>query len=139
MSRRKPISENGELFERTVIFFPHSRKDYGSDRAQAAEHVIKRAWPGCEIVDPKVINWKALGKQHGARVDEAIVRDCAIVVGLEHQEHIGRGVFGGLYAGLRLGKQVYVVRDSELVRVLDVEHVDEDDWAVRYGRVVIEA
>lgn len=140
MSRRKPIGEVDPHAPVLRVFFPHSRKDYGSERAAAAERAIKTAWPGCEIVDPRYINWKALAKEEGDSrgADELVVRDCNIVVGLEHQDHVGRGVFGGLKAGLFLGRATYVVRGDRLMRVLKLETVDVDDWAVRFGRVLTE-
>lgn len=140
MSRRKPIEEIDPHAPVLKIFFPHSRKDYGSERSAAAERAIKTAWPGCEIIDPRYINWKKLSKEEGssASADELVVRECNIVAALEHQNHIGRGVFGGLKAGLSLGRATYVVRGTKLVRVIGVATVDVDDWAVRFGRAVTE-
>lgn len=137
MSRRKPIATNGDLFVK--VFFPHSRKDYGSERAQEALHAIKRAWPGCEVVDPRHINWKKLAKEEGAseNADEVVVRDCQVVVALEHQNHVGRGVYGGLSAALRLGRAAYVYRNGKMLRVGKLKQVDPEDWAVRFGRVEV--
>lgn len=139
MSRRKPIEEADPHAPILKVFFPHSRKDYGSARAAAAERAIKSAWPGCEIIDPRFINWKRLAKEEGdsGSADEAIVRDCNIVAGLEHNKHVGRGVFGGLSAGIRLGRATYIVRDGLLLQVSRLITVDPDDWAIRFGRVEV--
>lgn len=137
MSRRKPIAVQDELFPHVKVFFPHSRKDYGSERAQEAERAIRAAWPGCELIDPRFINWKRLAREEGdsANADEVVVRDCNIVVALEHNQHIGRGVHGGLAAALRLGRPAYVYRNGKMLRVGHLISVDPEDWALRFARV----
>jgi len=127
------------MFPSTKIFFPHSRKDYGSAGAEEALRAIRAAWPGCDIVDPRYINWKALAREEGdsSGADEVVVRDCQIVVALEREKHIGRGVYGGLSAALRLGRPAYVYRGGKMLRVKRLITVDPEDWALRFGRVEV--
>ncbi|HEY5268604.1 MAG TPA: hypothetical protein VII94_05805, partial [Candidatus Saccharimonadales bacterium] len=60
----------------------------------------------------------------------------------EYLDHIGRGVFAEVDEALRKKKTVFCLRKQKdgyfLFQVSGVRIVDEDDWKVEYGRIILQ-
>ena len=66
------------------------------------------------------------------RIDEV-----EVVVASEVEGHVGRGVFAEVEHGIRCNKQVFVLRGKNLFEVAIAKTVDEDDWRLHYGKLIV--
>lgn len=125
-----------------LVYFAHSKRDYHSARAARAFEVVRAARPGGRVLNPSgfIELWPvlvaALGSQEA--VYRLVVELCTEVFALEHEGHIGRGVFAELVEAERLGLPRWVVRDEKVFPVAGVTTVDTTDYKVRYGRVMLD-
>ncbi len=126
---------------RPLVYFAHSKLDYGSPSAIAAHVAIAAARPGAAVLDPSRIDDRVFGKLVALlgsidRLYAFTVALAAEVIALEHEGHIGRGVYRELEEAAHLGKPRHVLRAGVLVPVVDVEIVNPADLRVRFGRVL---
>lgn len=122
-----------------IIYFAHSMRDYGTAREAEAEALIRQARPGCRLANPKTWGplWKRLERE--LDVESVYVLVLSIVdevVALEHEGHVGRGVYHELFFAGKRGLPRSVVRGGSLVDVHAINIVDRNDYRVRFGRVV---
>lgn len=120
------------------VYYAHSLRDYGSERARAGRRFIERLWPAARVLDPEDLDWSAVVREHGSheRAYEHVVGRARVVAVLEYQAHVGRGVFMEVSLALRDQKPAVVLRGSGVHEVRGVEVVDTRDWKVRYGRLL---
>lgn len=126
------------------IYFAHSMRDYGKPAAIEARVTIQKfidlsKTKPHEILDPEQMNFQDIVWKQGS-YDAAyrwVVEQADIVIALEHQGHVGRGVFTELSLALELKKPTFVVRSGNLVKVASVTPTGINDWKVRYGTVQV--
>lgn len=133
----RAASETG----RPLVYFAHSKLDYGSPRAIGALIAIATARPGAAVLDPSRIDDRVFGKLVAllGSIDRLYAFTVALadeVIALEHEGHVGRGVYRELEEAAHLGKPRHVLRDGVLLPVVDLEIIDPADLRVRFGRVI---
>lgn len=138
------LAERAERPQR--IYFAHSMREYATARAGVALQEIARLWPGARVLDPEALSWSWLERALGGceAVYRWAVEHTAWLVVLEHQGHVGRGVYTEVSLALEADKPVWALRRQhdrtwERCRVEGVELIDRRDWKVRYGRLVTES
>jgi len=126
------------------LYFAHSLRDYNTPRSRQALVQIARLCPHSTIHNPEDfdgefkrvadrIGWVPAYKQ----ILTERVLDGGVVV-LEHQDHIGRGVYEEVRISLtELKIPAWVLRAGVLVPVESVELAEADDWRVHYGKIVV--
>lgn len=122
--------------EGRVIYFAHSMQVYGKERTKTVEEDIARQ-TGCKVLNPESLDWGKLVKDSGSfsNAYRDIVQSCTEVVALEHEGHIGRGVYEELSYAFQLGRRVRVYREGQLVGVKHIHLADTSDWRVRFGSI----
>lgn len=119
-------------------YFAHSMEIYGSAEAGVAKAKIKRLLPGCTVIDPENIDWVLLEQKYGSEgAFRRAVFTSDMVVVLENEGFVGRGVYCEIRAALGQKKQVFVLRDNRL-REVSRAHVAKkgSNWKA-YARVSI--
>lgn len=121
-----------------IIYFAHSMRDYGTQRAREAREAIERLFPLAWVYDPEEIHWNYLQTKLGsceAVYDYVVSRSSRVIV-LEHQNHVGRGAFEEVSLALSKPIPVGVLREGKIKEVKEVALVDPNDWKIRYGRII---
>lgn len=127
-----------------IVYFAHSRLAYGTKAALDARKVIETARPGCRLLDASRFDrptpiWERLVQLVGSydTVTRLVVSCVDEVIALEHDNHVGRGVYSELAEAALYNKPCSVVRGGAILPVARLEFVDVNDWRRRYGRVVV--
>lgn len=122
------------------VYFAHSWKDYGSARADAAREAIASRWASAALLDPERMDLARVAADRGwpGAYRWAVLERCGhggAVVAMEHQDHVGRGVFDEVTLALEAKIPVWVYRHPKFERVRDLKVVNIHDWKVAYGRL----
>ena len=125
------------------VYFAHSVRDFGRPAAATVRTAIATRWPQATLLDPEKMDLPTLAKARGgweeayrAVIHEQVGKAGAVAV-LEHMEHVGRGVFAEVRNALEVNIPVWAFRAGRFQRVREVQIVNESDWKVTYGRVVL--
>lgn len=135
--------------EHRVVYFAHSMLDYGSERAAAARDLIRANWKGFRLLDPEKMDWGKEARRLGSfeTVYDYVINAATEVVVLERDGHVGKGVYSEVRRALALVKPTWALRKKVSgspvevrfyrARVHRVDLVDESDWKLRYGRLLV--
>lgn len=119
------------------VYYGHSMKMYDTDAERDALRFIRERFPN--LICP---NNDIGDSNRGMHVYLKIVAWSDLVIVSEYQSHIGRGVFDEVSLALKLNKSVYCLRKvkdtHKFYRITDLVVVDENDWSVKYGKVVVQ-
>jgi hypothetical protein len=118
-----------------LVYYAHSKRIYGTDREREELMWLREAFPW--VVDPN----SDIGEAYIIDPYLDAVSKCKMVVVSEYEKHIGKGVYQEIEHAFDKGIQVWVLKKQTdgyyIYRVADIKVVDETDWAIRYGRVVV--
>ena len=118
------------------VYYAHSMQIYGTKREKAELVFLRGRYK--KVKDP---NSEMIYDGNGMELYLAEVDKSSSVVCSEYKRHIGRGVFEEVSRALSKGKPVMCLRKIagvfQLKEVKAVEVVDETDWKVKFGRVVL--
>lgn len=126
------------------LYFAHSLRDYNKPRSRQALIQIARLCPHSNIHNPEDFDeeFKRVAARIGwvnayRQILTERVADGGVIV-LEHQDHIGRGVFEEVRISItELKIPVWVLRDGALLPVEGVVLAEADDWRVHYGKIAL--
>lgn len=111
-----------------IAYFAHSKRSYGSESEHKARAFLESRY---RVFCPH----RDLGETGSIEHYLRVVTWCDLVIALEHEGHIGRGVASEVDKALSLRKEVLVLRGRTLIPVIGIRVVDKDDWAVCYAKV----
>jgi hypothetical protein len=107
---------------------------YGTPESVRARKRMRKFWPGYKIVDPERLDWKALEAKHGVDgVYVYVIKKSDVVVVLEYDDMIGKGVFTEVKEALLRRKPVYVLRGNKFYAVKSIKYVGIN-W-IFYGKL----
>ncbi len=119
------------------VYYGHSMKMYNTNTEREELRFLRERFPN--VICP---NNDIGDSSRGMRVYLKIVAWSELVIVSEYQSHIGRGVFDEVSLALKLNKSVYCLRKvkdtHKFYRITDLVVVDENDWSVKYGKVVVQ-
>lgn len=119
------------------VYYGHSMKMYNTNAERDALRFLRESFPN--VICP---NNDIGDSNRGMHVYLKIVAWSDLVVVSDYQSHIGRGVYDEVSLALKLKKPVYCLRKVKdtykFYRITDLVVVDEKDWSVKYGKVVVQ-
>lgn len=123
-----------------VVYFAHSKLDYGTPAAKRARALIQRIRPGARILDPSRFGkiWPDLVERLGSHdaVYDLVIDCVSEVFALEHQDFVGRGVFNEVAVALRKARPAYAIREGRAVQITGYVVSDPNDYKRRFGRLL---
>lgn len=124
------------------IYYAHSMLIYRTKQERKELKNIKQSYPKATIINPRKFEkkWKNLpGKKIIGKCLE-LVSDSDIVVfsGIEEEKKIfiGKGVYVEVMFAFEINKEVYYIADK-LENKFSIEIYDDDDWSMRFARVIL--
>ena len=119
------------------VYYAHSLQIYNTKREKRELRFLKRKFS--EICNPNTdIAWDNRTKM---KPYFEVVRNSDTVIVSEYMNHIGKGVYEEIKKALnhkilvlRLKKKFF--RNS-LEQVKNVEYINENDWKITYGKVIL--
>jgi len=119
------------------VYYGHSMKMYNTNTEREELRFLRERFPN--VICP---NNDIGDSSRGMRVYLKIVAWSDLVIVSEFKSHIGHGVFDEVSLALKLNKSVYCLRKVndafKFYRITDLVIIDQNDWSVKYGKVVVQ-
>ena len=117
--------------ENKVAYFAHSKKDYGSKAEKNALKLLGSL--GYRAFCPNNNLGETGSMSHYLKIAEW----CDVLVAMEHNGKIGRGVYEEVNLFLQKKRPAYVLRDGIILKILSVKIEDSNNWQ-QYGSIEAE-
>lgn len=118
------------------FYFAHSKILYGTTREAQELEFLRKEFPHRTIICP----FNNLPEFQNFNQYLRFVDLCFGVVVSEIDGHIGRGVFAETARALSNDANIYVLRSKNdefyLSEVIGIEIVNQNDWKIKYGRLI---
>lgn len=116
------------------IYFAHSMLDYNSKKEKDVLKIIKKTFP-----NPVICPNNDIGELGGIEPYLRYVEKCGMVVVLEHDRSVGRGVFVEVCHAIRkkIPVVVYRVSKKKFLKVTDAKVMEDYGWR-RYAVLRVE-
>ncbi len=119
------------------IYFAHSMQIYGTEEERDELEQLGKRYPNSSIINPATdVRPKRKHEAELSRFFDSI-RDCALVIVLEHQKSVGRGVFREVCYALAVDKSILVKRGFRYYPVFGIHVKNVSDWKIHYGELEV--
>jgi len=123
------------------IYYAHSKLIYGTAREKAELAFLRKKFSEdvYQVLDPN----KDMGELGSMTPYLVAVSKCTEVICSEYKGFIGKGVYHEVHCALEKGIPVWCIKKFPILgglvmkKVSGVRVYDENDWKVRYARLVI--
>jgi hypothetical protein len=117
------------------IYYAHSKLIYNTEREEMERKAINSL--AGKVLCPN----RDMGEYGMMDPYIEAVKNSKAVVCSEYNRHVGRGVYFEVFTAINDGKPVFCLRikskTPSFYKVLGIKVVDEDDWKMRYAKLVI--
>lgn len=113
-----------------MIYYAHSRKTYNTQEEMKTLQILKKVFKN--VLCPN----HDLGELGDIKHYLRAIDKCSAVVATLYQGYIGKGVYEELTYASKHNKDCFIYVNDMFVLPLRIVLVDQNDWAVRYAKII---
>jgi hypothetical protein len=124
--------------KKLIVYYAHSKIDYGSNREYRDLLYLKKRFPKAEVICPN----NDLGELGSLKPYLDFVDTCSMLIVREYKNHVGKGAFSELARAMSDGIRVLALRNKgnkyTLESVAGIQVLKQHDWQLKYGKIITE-